>query len=237
MSTSGKSSIALQHKTAVASVWSKLTDLPAARGVMAAWGDFPAQFLSPADGLANAIPCDRGEVCQLRIVEHGPDDSIGVCSDEDGLCGKRQVLKRERVVLRLDRGKLFDAITRAVGGTRAPPEEIGARPRVLRLGGIPTTGDKQLPVFFALAADLAATDAAITALLAHGAEKFLLVVPEEKSIGIVQQNRGAQRGARILGLDQLLELSEKGAVSAGRAGRVPGDGVAGWEQAARDARF
>lgn len=200
------------------SIWSKLT--ATSTGVLAAWGNFPAQFLTPVESLAAAVPCDRGHACQLRIVEHGPDDVVGVCTNEDGLCHKRQVTKQERVVYRLDEVRLFEAIIHAVDGTRAPPEEIAARPRVVRIAGIPTTGDKKLPVFFfALVTDLAATDDAVTALLAYGAEKFLLVIPEEKSIGIVQQNRAAQRGARIFGLDQLLEVSEKGAVSARASGQ------------------
>jgi hypothetical protein len=196
------------------SVWALITDLSGAQGVMAAWGEFPTQFLSPVDGLAEAIPCDRSHPCQMRIVEHDTDDVVGVCSTEDGLCEHRQVSRRERVVFRIDEQKLFDAIIHAVGGKIAPLEEIGTRPRVLRIGSIPTTGDAQLPVFFALAADLAATDDAITALLAQGAEKFLLVVPEERSIGLVQQNRAMQRGGRIFGLDQLLEVTQEGAVSA-----------------------
>jgi hypothetical protein len=203
----------------VTSAWSKLSTLRGALGVKAAWGDFPAQFLAPVEALAAAIPCDHGHVCQLGIVEHAPDDVVGVCSNEDGLCEKRQVARKERVVFRLYEQRLFDAIISAVGGKIAPLEEIAARPRVLRIGGIPTTGDAQIPAFFALAANLAATDAAVTTLLAHGTEKFLLVVPEEKSIGIVQQNRAGQRRAKIIGLDQLLEVGETGAVSARASGQ------------------
>lgn len=209
----------------MASVWSRLTTLPSGLGVTAAWGNFPPQLLTPIDGLAAAIPCDRGHACQLRIVEHGPDDVVGVCSSEDGPCEKRQVLKNERVVFCLDERKLIDAIIHAVGGKSAPPEEIAARPRVLRIGGIPTTGDAQLAIFFVLAGDMAAIDPAVTTLLAHGAEKFLLVVPEEKSIGIVQQNRAGQRGARIIGLDQLLEVADKGTVSTRASGR---EGLKAW---------
>lgn len=200
------------------SVWSPITELLGAQGVMAAWGDFPAQFLTAVDGLAAAIPCDRGHPCQMHIVEHGPDDFVGVCSNEDGLCGKRQVRNKERVVFRLDEKKLFEEILQSFGGKSVIPEEISVRPRVSRIGGIPTTGDDKLPVFFALAADLSAVDAAVKALLAHGAEKFLLVVPEEKTIGIVQQNWATQHGGRIVGVDQMLEVADKGVVSARTSG-------------------
>jgi hypothetical protein len=201
------------------SVWSKITTLPGALGVKAAWGNFPTQFLVPIERLAAAIPCDRGQICQLRIVEYGPDDVVGICTDEDGLCGKRQVLKKERVNFRLDKGKLAGAIINCVGGKLAPLEELSSRPRLFRIGGIPTIGDAQLPVFFASAADIAATDDAMTALEAHGATTFLLVIPEEKSVGIVQQNRAAQRGGRIMGLDQLLDVAEKGVVSPRASGQ------------------
>lgn len=190
-----------------------------AQGVIAAWGDFPAQFLTVVDGLAAVIPCDHGRPCQRRIVQHAPNDVVGVCDNEDGFCETRQVSRKERLVYRLDEERLFAAILKASGGKPVAREVIADRPRVLRIGGIPTTGDSQLPVFFALASDTSAVDAAITALLAHGAEKFLLVIPVSKTIGLVQENRVAQRGARIVGLDQLLDVAAGGAVSARASGQ------------------
>lgn len=195
------------------SVWSPITELLGAQGVKAAWGDFPAQFLTVVDRLAAAIPCDRGHPCQMRIAEHGPDDFVGICSNEDGFCGKRQVRKNERIVYRLDEGKLFDALLKSIGGMPVMLEEIIPRPRVLRIGGIPTTGDSEVWVFFALASDPTTVDAAVTALLARRVERFLLVVPEEKIIGIVQQNWAVLRKGIIVGLDQLFELTDKGGVS------------------------
>jgi hypothetical protein len=219
------------------SVWSKITSLPGALGVKVAWGNFPTQFLVPIERLADAIPCDRGQICQFRIVEHGSDDVVGICSNEDGMCGRRRVLKRERVLFRLDMKKLAGAIINSVGGKLAPLEEIAPRSRLFRIGGIPTIGDAQLPVFFAAASDIAATDDAMTAVLAHGAEKFLLIVPEEKSVGIVQQDRAVQRGGRILGLNELLEDAEKGATSVREGGQ---DALRSWMEksapkASRDA--
>ena len=189
-------------------------ELRGAQGVMASWGAFPAQLLTIVDGLADVVPCDLGHPCQRRIVEHAPNDVVGICDTEDGFCRKRQVSRKERVVYRLDEGKLFAAILQAAGGKPATPEVIADRPRVLRIGGIATIGDSQLPVFFALAADLSALDAAVTALLAHGAEKFLLVVPEAATIGLVQENRVSQCGARLLGLDRLLEVAANGVITA-----------------------
>lgn len=196
-----------------------MTELLGTQGVMAAWGDFPARLLTAVDGLAAAIPCDHGHPCQLRIVEHAPGDVVGICENEDGFCKKRQVSQKERVVYRLDEGKLFAVILQAAEGMPVTPEAVANRPRVLRIGGIPTTGDSQLPVFFALAPDVSAVDAAVTALLAHSAEKFLLVVPEGETIGLVQQNRALQRGGRLLGLDQLLEVTAEGAVVARTRGQ------------------
>lgn len=201
------------------SVWSKITSLPGAIGVKVAWGNFPTQFLAPIERLADAIPCDRGQICQFRIVEHGPDDVVGICSNEDGLCGRRQVLKRERVLFRLDMKKLVGVIINSVGGKLAPLEELAARSRLFCIGGIPTIGDAQLPVFFAVASDIAVTDDAMTAVLAHGAKKFLLIVPEDKFIGIVQQDRAAQRGGRIMGLNELLEIAQTGVVIARESGQ------------------
>ena len=125
------------------SVWSPITELLGAQGVMTAWGDFPAQFLTAVDGLAAAIPCDRGHPCQRRIVEHAPGDVVGVCDAEDGFCEKRQVSQKERVVYQLNEWRLFTAILEAASGKPAALEIIADRPRVLRIGGIPTTGDFQ----------------------------------------------------------------------------------------------
>lgn len=206
-------STALQ-RSAKMLVWSLITEMQGSQGVMAAWGDFPAQFLKVVDGLAAVIPCDRDHPCQRWIVEHAPDDVVGLCDTEDGFCEKRQVSRKERLVYRLDEGRLFAAILKAAGGKPVAPEVIADRPRVLRIGGIPTTGDSQLPVFFALASDASAVDAAVTALLAHGAEKFLLVIPASETVGLVQASRASQREARIVGLDQLLDVAVGGEVSA-----------------------
>ena len=64
---------------------------------------------------------------------------------------------------------------------------------------------------------------------AHGAEKFLLVVPEGETIGLVQENRASQQRARIIGLDQLLEVGWKRRSSCARERAESRSGLDGEE--------
>jgi hypothetical protein len=185
--------------------------------VRTAWGDFPEELLRPASESAAVLPCENGHACYRVVVEHGPGEAVGICRQMPPHCEARPVKKEESAVYRLDEKKLFSRIQQLLGMT-GTPEQMPGEAWHWRLGSVPAAGDRSLPVFFVLARNATAVDAALGRLAMTHRECFLLIVSDGTLIR--EPHRTTARACRsiIVPLDDLFAIDVDGRISSRTTG-------------------
>ena len=160
--------------------WLALERLPGQAAVIRQWqrlirSDFDLVFglMSPASRLAATYPRLDGAGCAYTVVEHGPDDFVGVCGDD----GERTRLSRADVVVyRLDSAKFVAAVAAAFGlepeGTRV--EGVAATHRV---GTYRPLAGFTYPVYLTVQLERPDFRGVVESLLAGSDGPFILLSP------------------------------------------------------------
>jgi len=166
-------------------LWSALESLSGAAAVASEWRrlcgsefGFVQQYLIPGDRVACTFPRPDGGYPPYTIVEHGPNDIIGVCPENS--CDQVALTRADLVVYRLNARKLGRALALAL--QLAPMEqEIDTRlPMTYQIGQYRPAAGFAFPAFLSIQLDHAHFARVVQGLVSFHGGSFLLLAPTER---------------------------------------------------------
>lgn len=192
-------------------LWLALERLPGPAAVAAEWRhrlgpdyDLAAPLLQPDAALAMTFPrFDRpGE--SYAVVEHGPDDFVGVAEDGDG---RVALTRSDLVVYRLSGHRLARALA---GAFDLAPDDgpVDDHPGVFRVGLYRPLAGYEFPVYLTVQLEEPAYRAAVESLAARVGGPFLLLAPTNGHHRMASQLLLAGRNAAFLPLADAIALED-----------------------------
>lgn len=162
--------------------WQAVESLPSLAAVEAEWlalvrgeYDLIKAFLRPGKDRASSFPHPEGGL-PYRVVEHGPDDLVGVC-DETG--ATLPLSRPQLVVYHLDQQRLAGQVAGALGLSTAQP--VGHDLRLFALGSFRPTG-ASVAVFLLLPRGAVHAAAVVASLITQKQVPFLLLLPTRRYV-------------------------------------------------------
>lgn len=187
--------------------WRALERMPGQAAVIRQWElliqadfDLVSRLMLPAPRLAGFYPRLDGVGCAYTVVEHGPDDFVGVCEDD----GERIQLSRANlVVYRLDLTKFIAEIARAFG---VEPEGTGVEDTssTYRVGTYRPLAGFAYPVFLTIQLEQPDFRGVVESLLAGSDGPFILLAPTDRYHHIATQVLLDARGCLFLPLAEAI---------------------------------
>lgn len=177
--------------------------------------DVAARLMRPDARLAGAVPRLDGSGLYFTVVEHGPDDFVGVGEDD----GDRAVLSRaDLVVYRVDPARLVAAVAAGFG---VPPDgtPVADLADTFRVGPYRPRAGLTVPVFLTLPLEHRDYQAVVHGLLAVTPGPFVLSAPTNRHHRIASQLLFDARPCLFLPLADAVRLDATGceATAAARA--------------------
>lgn len=201
--------------TTLTRFWLALDRLPGPAGVAAEWrGHAGAAFdralgcglLTPDPEPARTFPRAGRPGEAYAVVEHGPDDFVGVAGDGSESI---RLARRDLVVHRLDRTRLARAAAGALG-LDPDPGPVEGVPATTRVGLLRPTAGVSVPGFLILAGDRPDFRAAVDALAVRVEGPLLVLAPTSAYHRIDSQLLLHHRGGAFVALADALRLGESG---------------------------
>lgn len=168
-------------------LWRTLETEPVLAGVEALWKDWLGSDLAAAKPffrveprLAEVYPCPNGggSRCPRRVVDHGDDDFVAVCdNDEPPDCDNIRLTRADVVIHRFDASALARTLGPLLSFEDASGKAIDAVRGVFDLGQFPVAPGGRLPAFLALGLRSGERNHIVERLLASHPRSFVLVVP------------------------------------------------------------
>jgi hypothetical protein len=164
--------------------WGALEVLPGLAAVKSEWSallgaelQLIERLLHPQAGLATSLPRVLGS--PYRVVEHGPDDFVGVCEDDGDTV---TLAKSDLVVYAIDLLKLARGVTGALGldGVPGRPEQL--LPRTYLVGIHRPYAGYSFPVLLTLPTSAHALLRTACDLVARDEKPFLLLAPTPRRL-------------------------------------------------------
>jgi len=163
-------------------LWRKLEAVPGLSTSRIEWaallGDeltLLGPFLRPTGAVAASYPCpNRAKPgCTHNVVEHGPDDFVGVCPEG---CPTVALRRSDILIYEVDLGRLGAATATALG---AVPDDQGFADAALthRVGTFSPTAGYRFPVYLTVQIEPEALLHALEKLASRHGEPFILVAP------------------------------------------------------------
>lgn len=193
--------------------WSAIESMPGPAAVTAEWRrllgpefDLGAPLLRPRKEPAASVPCPQQVGAMHRVVEHGPDDYVGVCSE---CCPTQTLAKADITVYTLDRVALMQAVARAFDWPLQMEygEELPYAERITV--HVPTAGYR-FPVYLAMPIEVAEMLTAARAVVAANNGAFVVLTPTRRLWTLTCERVLASRKALLLPLNETLALDDDG---------------------------
>lgn len=132
--------------------------------------------MTPESRLAQAYPRFEPPGFDYTVIEHGPDDFVGVCEDD----GERTTLSRaDLVVYRVDLKKLITAIAAAFGFA-AEGTDVPDVPFTQRVGTYRPHAAVAIPVYLTIRLEHTEYKSVVNALIATTRGSFVLLAPTNR---------------------------------------------------------
>ncbi|QDU23751.1 hypothetical protein [Urbifossiella limnaea] len=203
--------------------WLALDRLPGPAAVAAEWrshagGGFDAAracgLVAPDPEPARVVPRPGRPGEWLTVVEHGPDDLVGVTDD-----GSEPVrlARRHLVVYRLDRGRLAAAAAVALG-LDPDPGPVAGVPVATRVGLLRPTAGVAFSAYLLLAVDRMAYQAGLEAVAVRADGPVVVLAPTTAFHRIDARLLLGRRGGAFVALADALRVGEDGRLGAVPAG-------------------
>jgi len=193
--------------------WRKITDLPSGIGAMSDWQGFPPALLQITQEAASAIPCEKYAGCYMNVIEHAPNDIVGVCSSEIQRCVKRPLTKMEVAAYRLNHAKLFSILASAIGFVDNS-QQINEAPKLWGLGKIQCNDAKDFSVYCFLGHSASQLDKACNHICLSETSPSLFIIPHGLMATPASLNAISRKNSKIIGLDDLLMVDANGGIVA-----------------------
>jgi hypothetical protein len=163
--------------------WLALERIPGQAAVAAQWrhllgSDFEiaSRWMTPESRLAQAYPRFDPPGFDYTVIEHGPDDFVGVCEDD----GERTTLARnDLVVYRVDLKRLMSAIAVAFGFA-AEGTDVPDVPFTHRVGTYRPHAGVAIPVYLTIRLEHTEYKSVLNALIAATRSSFVLLAPTNR---------------------------------------------------------
>ena len=188
--------------------WRTLEETPGQALALVEWKarlgpelDLVRSWLRPTQRLAASYRCpDPDRYCIHKVVQHGPNDYVGVCPDG---CPTVSMPKTEIIVYELDRVALGRMVAEVLGLQCAVAPVPGVR-CTLRLGTYVPYAGLRFPAYLAFPSETEEFGQIVDALLAGADGPFILLAPTRSVCSATRENQLKIKTACFLPLDELL---------------------------------
>lgn len=192
------------------SPWRKITELSCGKGVKAEWQDFPEEFLAITNSQASAIPCNRHSGCYMNVVQHGPNDIVGICSADIKQCDRRTLKKSELALYQIDYKKLANKIAQAISFTEQF-EKITDHKALWKLGVLNPQAEYKFHVYCFLGQTSSQLNSIVSQLCMVD-QNFLLVAATDTLISTASVQMSIRHKSKLISLDDVLGIDKMGKV-------------------------
>jgi hypothetical protein len=202
-------------------LWQCLEAIGAPGAVAAEWqawtgkdfGAFKTAYLQNVPGLAMSYPCPQECGCAHEVVPHDDGSGVAVCQCDPASCDDFPVSADDRVIYRLNPGKLGRAIAKAFG-CDARSADFG----VSRTWQVAAFGNSALPLVLTLQPDAATFAGVVRQLVGQLGERFVLLAPTSRFLDGSIQGLLKKAKAGFLDLETNLVLTPSGTLQARKTG-------------------
>lgn len=198
-------------------LWQAVEEIPGLQAAYVEWrsrvGDaleLVQPLLLPLDRIAMSIPVPSEPERSLRVVQHAPDDYVGV-HDGDGTTVT--LAKRDLLVYRLDHQRVAREAAAALGIEFALHSFDGA-PHVYRVGAFRPIAGLSFPTYLAFPIESHDLQRALEAIMARHDEPFILAAPTGRYLRPPCEQLLRARGACFLPLNECIALDGEGRFAA-----------------------
>lgn len=196
-------------------LWQAIEAMPGPMAVSAKWqellGDehgFVSSYLRPTAKLAASYPRvgDPGHQSPYSVIEHGPEDYVGVCPDGGDTI---TLAKGDLIIYELDRRKLHLAIVQAIG-IEYEESKVQGLPHTQRIGIYRPCAGYSFAVYLTIPLEPSDLTQAVHALAAACGEPFVLLAPTNRRLRPEAESVIRQAKACFLPLSEALAVSDQG---------------------------
>ncbi|CAK0767740.1 conserved hypothetical protein [uncultured Gammaproteobacteria bacterium] len=193
-------------------LWSILEQSPGLKNIMPEWQrrlgttfDVARLWFRPTNQRSTSFPCPSpgGNGCPRRVVDHGNDEIVAVCNDEDQYCDKITLAPGDIIIHDLDLRALGTILAQIFDFT---PEfaPIDGLYQTFLLGKIQPIANRRFPVFLTIQRDKANMKDAAVCLLAKTDTPFVLLSPTGKFVDTEMTTLLARNKSRFMPLEEIL---------------------------------
>jgi hypothetical protein len=194
-------------------LWQTLEDLPALAATTSVWQArlrdrfevIARNFLERCPDRANSIPCPRGCGCAHEVIRDKDNSFVAVCRCDPWNCDDIELSEDEVVLWKVNLEKFARAVGRA----------FGIQSRVTRLSPsqtfqVGTWSTEAIPIILTISSTEEELQLAAASLSASLRERFILLVPTLRHVGVGTRQALSAARAGLFALDAVLALTASG---------------------------